>query len=812
MIRKKRSSSVGSSASGRAPLLTMLAGAQRKGQHRSRSKSPAPRRQGHQRSRSKSPAPRRQGHHRSRSRSPAKIRALPNQQVVHAQIENRAGVRNGSGRRTGDAGNTDQIQVIETVTVPSGQFEISQTGQDEPITKVQVEDLIQKHGLENAKAHLICLNYPKDIISEILDSVTRKVKFGSEEVSNVTESKAKFDTSDLIRVKGEVLTLIQTDVSAGSKDEAIQMLTAVMNEIKRKRREYGMITDHLVKISPDQEVILKCDQGRFRKWIEEELMKMDEIRQQLGAEDNFTIYSSISDASDSPLYDMEMKLAKARAELDMSEEQTNLEEEELELEAQRKKLELRKKELQKRTAVKVLESQVDAEKSSMAGSQVSLGYGYNFSDMNPKGPAEMQIPLDIYGRPVPPSTTTKQVLFSEKLAGMLGSERNSKSGLGNPSFGRKEERLVARVEDGKWPKSHVSYMPTQGIESQMDQSANNNHMATQGVKNQMDPTARHLLRHELMQPRADVFKGNKSKFWSWLKRINKECDELGLSESDRISVLRAQTVEEPRDIVDLVAETSDAQSGEALKRIIKELVDRFGSGPQMAQEIRDKVEALSPIKGPDISKNLQQLADMTTQITFVMKSVPELIDFNTSYGLKAIRSKLPFDLQRRWATAGTQYEERYGVHPPFSYFSEWINSQAKIVCHPRYRIEALSTPKGSSQKDSKSQKETKTSKVLKTDKEDSKEQKQVKTSDDNRNTWKKNDDQSGKAAESGKKDKDEPDPDSLPCFLHQGKHSLAKCFVFQKVKPKIKKELIADALVEANKNSQKDNPSGKTGP
>ena len=368
---------------------------------------------------------------------------------------------------------------------------------------------------------------------------------------------------------------------------------------------------------------------------------------------------------------------------------------------------------------------------------------------------------------------------------------------------------MARVEDGKWPKSHVSYMPTEGIESQMSQSAKNSHMPTQGTKNQMDPTARHLLRHELMQPRADVFKGNKSKFWSWLKRINKECDELGLSESDRISVLRAQTDKEPRDIVDLVADTSDVESGEALKRIMKELVDRFGSGPQMAQEIRDKVEALSPIKGPDISKNLQQLADMTTQITFVMKSVPELSDFNTSYGLKAIRSKLPFDLQRRWATAGTQYEERYGVHPPFSYFSEWINSQAKIVCHPRYKIETLSAPKGSSQKESKCQKEAKTTKVLKTEKEDSKEQKQNKTSDDDKNTGKKNADQAGKAAESGKKDKEEADPNSLPCFLHQGKHTLANCFVFQKVKPKIKKELIADALVEANKNNQKDS---KTGP
>ena len=66
--------------------------------------------------------------------------------------------------------------------------------------------------------------------------------------------------------------------------------------------------------------------------------------------------------------------------------------------------------------------------------------------------------------------------------------------------------------------------------------------------------------------------------------------------------------------------------------------------------------------------------------------------------------------------------------------------------------------------------------------------------------------QAGKATGSGNKDNEETDPETLPCFLHQGKHTLAQCFVFQKVKPKIKKELIADALVEAKKNNQKDNP------
>ena len=253
MIKKKRSSSVGSSASIKAPLLTMLAGAKEKGQHRSRSKTPAPNKQvkTQHRSRSRSPASSRQGKSlpRTRSRSPAQIKALPNQQVVYAQIEKRGGVRKGSGSRTRDAGNADQIQVIESVTVPSGEFETSQTKQDELITKEQVEDLIKKYGLENARAHLICLDYPKHIVSEILDSVTRKVKFGSKEASHVTASRAKFDTSDLIRVKGEVLTLIQTVLPTNSKDEGIQTLTEVMNEIKRKRRDYGMITDHLVKIS-----------------------------------------------------------------------------------------------------------------------------------------------------------------------------------------------------------------------------------------------------------------------------------------------------------------------------------------------------------------------------------------------------------------------------------------------------------------------------------------------------------------------------------------------------------------------------------
>ena len=147
-----------------------------------------------------------------------------------------------------------------------------------------------------------------------------------------------------------------------------------------------------------------------------------------------------------------------------------------------------------------------------------------------------------------------------------------------------------------------------------------------------------------------MFDGNKSKFIGFLNRVTQDCDEIEFSHSDCIRAFRARTKGKPREIVDRVADYSGKNAADALDEILKKLKQRFGSGPEIADDIREKINNISPYKSSDKPEKLQDLADLAAQISFVMKQVPELRDLNTSHGLKAFRHKLPYELQGRWQT------------------------------------------------------------------------------------------------------------------------------------------------------------------
>ena len=107
----------------------------------------------------------------------------------------------------------------------------------------------------------------------------------------------------------------------------------------------------------------------------------------------------------------------------------------------------------------------------------------------------------------------------------------------------------------------------------------------------MDPTARFLLPDKLLHQAtdADIFDGDKSKFIGWLNRLTQDCDEIELSHSDCIRAFRARTKGKPREIVDRVADYSGKNAADALDEILKKLKQRFGSGPEIADDIREKI-------------------------------------------------------------------------------------------------------------------------------------------------------------------------------------------------------------------------------
>ena len=187
---------------------------------------------------------------------------------------------------------------------------------------------------------------------------------------------------------------------------------------------------------------------------------------------------------------------------------------------------------------------------------------------------------------------------------------------------------------------------------------------------------------------------------------------------------------------------------------------------------------------------------MAAQISFVMKQVPELRDLNTSHGLKALRHKLPYELQRRWQTHGNQYELRHEHPPSFSEFAEFLNHQADMISNPHYRIETTGNQRGSQKdKSSKDSRDPKSSKVLKTlgsaTKGQSNEMKDQKTSGSGKTT----------ADNAGRSIKDEE-----ICFFHpEGRHSLKNCRVLRSM-PDYAQKIAIEKLTEEKSSSTDKKP------
>ena len=537
--------------------------------------------------------------------------------------------------------------------------------------------------------------------------------------------------------------------SFNSQEESLETIQQVMKALKRKRQKMDMIIDHISRREGDDQY-LSAERKRFHDQVKAPWDNLDARRREFGVEDGSSFYSSVSasPSNSSGISDTERRLAEAQTENVKAEMKAELKKREIELQSHMKMIQIEKELLDSQTKVKHLENQLALERNSQQGSLVGG-------------------------------------LKPEEAIGRFPA-RDSILGTGNSrSYGRAQERSVARAEDAPFPGSRVNWEKPRSSMFPRGQ-----HLASP-----MDSTAKFLLRDKLVTPNsgADVFKGDKAKFLSWIKRLMRECYELSLPAEDIIRVLRCRTEGKARKVVDLMDDCSDSDPQGALDKITETLYQRFGSGPEIAEDIRKKLENLTPIKASDHPEKIQELADLTTRIAFIMKQVPELADLNTATGISKIRKNLPIDMQRRWTTAGSKYKQRHPEeHPPFIYFAEWLEEQAKTACDPHFRIEYSQNKS----KDQKKDKGGKLAKVLKTEKEedDSKGQKVLKTEkSDPKKTTNNRENKQGK-----------PDiKEESNCIFHpKGVHGLKDCRYFQSMPNGTEK----DALTKWAKA-----PQGKSG-
>ena len=442
-----------------------------------------------------------------------------------------------------------------------------------------------------------------------------------------------------------------------------------------------------------------------------------------------------SESSSSSSSRLEVDLAGARAEAEVADELTRLEELELKKRHELEMLALEKKRVTKQGKVRVLESMVATERS-LTGSAAGDGFALDDPPLRPRhqdvlermathGEANARVWVQVDGdltddqvdqimreieedrkaadRRRPRAAPDRR---DEWDASPSRSPRGSILGTAEGTrYGSRQERRVAQAEEGPWPGSGGRFVNPESQSTRTGAYADQ----TQGPRQKPDP---YWLAHrdKLISPTGggDIFTGDQSHFLYWWQSLQDEFNEIHppLGYADKVRAIIARTGEKPQATAKLFAKVNPGKHKEAYEAIEKSLYTRFGTPTEVANSVRRKIEALKPARTPE---EVRDLADEVVTFHHTMSYVPDLQDLNTGNGMSAIRKLLPSELQKRWATAGTQYKERNGgKHPPFDYFGQWLYKQSENLNDPDFKPHY--PERGSNTKSQKDQKSNKVNK------------------------------------------------------------------------------------------------------
>ena len=199
-----------------------------------------------------------------------------------------------------------------------------------------------------------------------------------------------------------------------------------------------------------------------------------------------------------------------------------------------------------------------------------------------------------------------------------------------------------------------------------------------------DYSARYLILSELKKTPAFPFNGNPCLFQDWFTALKHKIEPLQLSPIDQIEVFYANTVGEPRQLIETFRSVHRSDPTYALAVIEDKLSRRFGADSDIAKELMGKMDRFPLIRGaesdPDVALKVRQLSDLCVVIGAHMKSIPDLKLFDLPSGLEILRHKLPDFLNSRWRNSKFHYLKKYNVHPSFHYFCEFLEEKADQLC------------------------------------------------------------------------------------------------------------------------------------
>ena len=201
--------------------------------------------------------------------------------------------------------------------------------------------------------------------------------------------------------------------------------------------------------------------------------------------------------------------------------------------------------------------------------------------------------------------------------------------------------------------SHANWNVSSSIQY-VPQSTHVNPVIPQSFPRQSEPlyntgdASRFLIKRELKINEGEPFNGDPTLYHSWARKLKSRVEGLQLSDMDMIELIEKNTTGEARAIVKDYQTTSFGDAQTVLQSIWTELNETFGTADKISRELDHKLDKLSPIKDANDPKQLRELVRVCKLIHCNIASIPDLVAYNTSYGLNQIYRLLPAPIFTKW--------------------------------------------------------------------------------------------------------------------------------------------------------------------
>ena len=191
-----------------------------------------------------------------------------------------------------------------------------------------------------------------------------------------------------------------------------------------------------------------------------------------------------------------------------------------------------------------------------------------------------------------------------------------------------------------------------------------------------------LARQNLPKCQPDVFSGDPTLFHPWKSAFKVMLIDTDISPIQEINYLRSFTSGTPQRLVDNYRKRQMRDPVALLRDLWEELERHFGSAAVISNTLLERLRNSATLSAHD-NENLQQFADLCTDIESQVTYLSGLACLNYPSAIQPVMVKLPQFIRTKWEKEITHYSDlNGGAYPPFSRFSELVKEQAKIKNNP----------------------------------------------------------------------------------------------------------------------------------